>query len=50
MHDLDITRRRILAGTGGIVAAHALAAMLPRLAAAATKPVTVGFKIGRAHV
>ena len=43
MHDLDITRRQILAGTGGIVAAHALAAMLPRLAAAAAKPVTVGF-------
>ena len=43
MHGPGVTRRQVLTGSGGLVAAGALAALLPRIAAGAAKPITVGF-------
>ncbi len=43
MPDRELTRRQVLRGAGNVLGAATLAASLPRLAAAAVKPVTVGF-------
>lgn len=43
MNEQGLTRREVLKGSGGLVAAGALAALGPGLARAAAKPVTVGF-------
>jgi basic membrane protein A len=43
MHDLEITRRQVLVGSGGLAVASALAGLLPQVATAAAKSVTVGF-------